>query len=337
MLKKLYQKLVQGSASKKEIEKLAKWLSQLDMAKEMEPQELENYRRKSTYEIQQYISPQVKFVKPWYSHGVVKWSAAAVLLIGVGSVWFLQKHIEEPKVELSQAPAAYIEHTTRPGNRKRVTLSDGTLISLSNASQVRYLQDFGSDKREVFLTGQAFFEVAPDSTRPFLVHTDNLSVSVLGTSFDVQSYDEDGHQLVTVATGKVSVQPMGERSDSTVWLLEKGDQISYDLSNGHARVDQVDLSEELAWLDGQLILKDKPLSEIALHLERWYGMEVHIKNTQLKSRKLSLILSKDPLETVLRMLSIAGDFQYKIKNHPIDDPHSKDFKTQKGALYVEIN
>ncbi|GGC23654.1 hypothetical protein GCM10011386_14500 [Parapedobacter defluvii] len=311
-LRGLYQKVIEGAASSDEQALVARWLDQLDTDEGMDEQAADEWKARSIAELQKAIKPPIpiqsrarKFV--WVA------SAVVVLLVAVTALLIRFYNQQPTEVKTSSQVLAYTEHSTTAGQRKLLTLADGSRIWLGNVSTVRYPKDFQPGKREVFLEGQAFFEVSPDSTRPFLVHTGGLNVRVLGTSFNVKSYSDEGVQTVSVATGKVSVKPT---NDGQEWMLEKGQQVSYHLATKKGVMQETDLSAALNWKDGELIFRDMSLDEIAVQLERWYGVTITIASPSVNNRQLSLSVKDEPLQAVLKMLSLAGDFRFEIRgNH----------------------
>lgn len=262
-------------------------------------------------------------------------SVAALCILALGILLLIQlPHMGSGSLASTTAsiltdssPLEFIEHETLPGQRKRITLSDGSIITLSHASRIRYPKHFEKHERVLTLQGQAFFEVESDSLRPFIVHADQFSVEVLGTSFDVQSYEGEDYHDVTVATGKVRVSGTDTIADEK-WHLAPSERVRYHVQNASAELLSVDLEESLSWMQGRLALRDRSLGEIARHIERWYGVEVQIQNRSLEHRKFSLVLENEPLERVLRMMAIAGGFEYTLTAN-------KD-ETEKGAYHVLI-
>ncbi|SFC68246.1 ferric-dicitrate binding protein FerR, regulates iron transport through sigma-19 [Parapedobacter composti] len=311
-LKNLFQKLTGGTASRKEQQLIAQWLDQLDGGEEMDKQALEAWEIRSMAELRAAIKPKLASRQP--TRKLVWMGAVAAVLLAVLGIWSFRLHLYHPSVD--KLPAVdYVELRTGAGQRKLVTLSDGSRIWLGNASSVRYPKGFQQDRRDVFLEGQAFFEVAPDSTKPFWVHTNGLDIQVLGTSFDVKNYEGEVIKTVTVATGKVLVQPQHAGKE---WTLGKGDQIICHATANQYRVQPADLTVALAWKNGELIFRDTPLEEIATQLQRWYGADINIVSRSLLKRRLSLSVKDEPLQRVLNMLAVAGAFRFDIQGRKVE-------------------
>src|SRR5690606_25989826 len=115
-------------------------------------------------------------------------------------------------------------------------------------------------------------------------------------------------------SGKVSVKPT---HDGGEWMLGKGEQVSYRPADKRATVSVADLPVALSWKDGELIFRETPLEAIAVQLERWYGVTIQVAPQALQTKQLSLSVKNEPLQTVLKMLSMAGDFDFEIKERNV--------------------
>ncbi|MBK1438875.1 DUF4974 domain-containing protein [Parapedobacter sp. ISTM3] len=304
-LEVLYQKVMEGTASPDEQALVVKWLDQLDAGEGMDKQTVDEWQERSMSELRKVTQPpmlgrsrKVKFV----------WAAsAAAVLVCVFTFWLSRPHRPADQAQVQEV--TYMTHSTTAGQRKLLTLADGSRVWLGNVSTIRYPRNFQSDRRELFLEGQAFFEVRPDSTKPFLVHTTGLDIKVLGTSFNIKSYQGETEQAVTVATGKVSVNAV---HDSLGWMLEKGEQVIYHAVDKTGVKQMTDASLAISWKNGELIFRNEPLKGIARQLERWYGVTIEIASPSIANKQLSLSIKDEPLQRVLKMLSLAGDFHADI-------------------------
>ncbi|WP_134090179.1 FecR family protein [Olivibacter sp. XZL3] len=305
-LRELYQKVMEGTASPDEEALVARWLDQLKIDDEMDEQTVDEWQGRSMADLRKAITPPVA-ARSRTSRLIWTSSAAAVLLCFL-TWWLASPH--KPGEPAVAPEVIYATHSTIGGQRKLLTLADGSRVWLGNASSIRYPKDFQHGKRELFLEGQAFFEVKPDKNKPFWVHANGLDIKVLGTSFNVKSYGDETMQTVTVATGKVSVNPA---QDGQEWMLEKGEQVIYHSADKTGIKQMADLSVALSWKNGVLIFRNEPLEEIAEQLERWYGVSIEITSPSIANKQLSLSIKDEPLQRVLKMLSLAGDFRVEIR------------------------
>lgn len=248
---------------------------------------------------------------PIVKHYPYKWAIgiAATLLISLAAGYLLLHNNYTSKQQ------DYIaRQVTHAGERKIITLTDGSRVILNNRSELRYSSQFAANKREVYLKGEAFFDVKHDIKRPFIVHTDQLKVQVLGTSFNVKSYQNDNHTSVGVVTGKVGVN--GQHTKRTYMLLP-GNVLSCD--KRAAAFQQLNLStdEILGWQKGLMSFHQETLEEIIPELERWYDVSVILNSKQLLKKRITASFSRKPLNEVLEILSKTAGFTYVINKNQV--------------------
>ena len=163
----------------------------------------------------------------------------------------------------AQSGALYV---TAPGQRAEVLLRDGTRVRLAPASQLRVATDYGTGRRDVYLDGEAYFDVTHDERRPFTVFTANASAQDLGTQFSVRSYPGEGAVEVVVREGAVALSGVGP--------LEAGD-VGRLTAKGRTDVRRgIDADSALGWLDGRLVFHDAPLADVLRDVGRWYDVDV---------------------------------------------------------------
>lgn len=234
-------------------------------------------------------------------------AAAAVLLLAAGCWWLV--HRPQPKQEI-----VFSEVLTAAGQRKLITLADGSVITLNNASHLRFPKVFSDTLREVYLDGEAFFNIAPNEKKPFTVHSGELDIHVLGTSFNVQHYEADQQIQVVVSTGKVGIYA---KNDTRTWILTPGDMLAYDRTTKTATAHQVLTGDYTGWQTGELVFDNETLENICKRLERWYGVTITIRTVSLKSRRINLKQKNESLQTIMKMLGMAGGFDYEIKGNTV--------------------
>lgn len=195
-------------------------------------------------------------------------TAAAIAAAAVAAfVWFIPRRSSP-----APTPRTY---TTGVGQSADIVLTDGTRVRVAPTSRLRVSADFGLERRDVSLEGQAFFQVTHDERRPFTVYAGNASARDLGTAFAVRSYPADSAVQVVVREGAVSLSGVGR--------LEAGDVGSLTL-DGVARLRRhADAVSLLAWVDGKLQFVDAPLREVLADVQRWYGLDVQLADARLAS------------------------------------------------------
>ena len=196
----------------------------------------------------------------------------------------------------SLAAGAYNRVATPRGGEFRITLADGTQVWLNAESELSYPVAFAGGRREVELRGEAYFEVARDAARPFIVKTAAMDVRVLGTSFNVCAYPEEQAQA-TLVEGSVAVDDGREER-----VLEPGEQLSRDV-DGTVAVRKVDTEAYGEWRNRRFVFEDDLLGTVLGKLERWYDVEFFIQQASLEELRFTGNLPKyENLEEVLRKL-----------------------------------
>lgn len=258
-----------------------------------------------------------------------RWAvAAALLLMGAGAAWYFQ-------MDRGSAPPPGKSLDVHLGSQQTIVLADGTRIRLNAGSHLDYPETFTGPTREVTLTGEAFFDVAPRAGMPFLVHAGKMTIKVLGTSFDVKAYKEDADITTTLISGKVQVT-MDNDPEKNV-ILEPHEKLvvaNIDTTPAPAGVFRNELRyqvrylvpgdrdslAETAWLDNRLIFNDEAFGEVARQLERRYNVQVGFASgdsEDLKEEHLSGVFDKETLQQVLDILRMTTRFDYRVEGQKV--------------------
>ncbi len=207
--------------------------------------------------------------------------------------------------------------TTPRGGQFQLTLADGTRVWLNAASAIRYPIAFLGNKRVVEISGEAFFEVAKDPSKPFLVKRGDLKIKVLGTAFNVNAYENESALKVTLLEGSVKVAKHGRHSA----ILKPGQQAIIDTSSTEKALKLIahaDVEKVVAWKDGLFVFHNDDLGHIMRKLGRWYDVEVNYENNNIISSHLTGAIRRQvPLSEVLKMLELAGGAHFKIAGRKI--------------------
>jgi len=230
--------------------------------------------------------------------------AAAVVIVLLGG-----------RTLLSRTPR-WSENATDAGQRAVIHLHDGTQITLAPMSRLRYTADYGKAHRDVYLDGEAYFQVRPDTRRPFRVHTARSVTEDLGTAFVVRAYGDQNATEVVVAEGRVAlwradtaVTPTARdaRSDARPGLvLEARDLGRLDANGGATFRRGIDVAGQLAWTRGVLAFDGTPLGEVVLTLGRWYNVDIHLESADsvLAARRLTATFDNEPIDLVLKRIAL---------------------------------
>ncbi|MBU3026330.1 DUF4974 domain-containing protein [Zobellia galactanivorans] len=202
------------------------------------------------------------------------------------------------------------------GKTFELHLSDGTKVHLNAGSSLKYPVKFlkGQD-RNVFITGEAFLDVAKDSLHPFTVHTDKMNIRVLGTKFNVSSYPEDETSDVVLVEGSVSLHNAQEAYDPMkVVLLKPGFKGSFNKIDNRITKDPVITSLYTSWMHGELIFRNMSFSSIIEKLERHFNVTIINQNKELSRKKFNANFGKQTVEEVLQELKVNYGIDFKIAN-----------------------
>lgn len=211
----------------------------------------------------------------------------------------------------NQTTELYNEFYAPEGQISEFKLSDGTRVWMNSGTRIKVPMNFDSKHRLVFMEGEAFFEVTKDPKNPFYLHTSELSVKVMGTSFNVSAYQSEENSEITLIEGKVGIK---ERYGQRLAMLLPGQQLVYNKNTGEKLKREVDTLPYEAWRDGKMIFKDRSLEYIAERLERWYNVEIEFKCQEISQLKFTgTILKNKPFSQVLEAITLTSPVRFEIK------------------------
>lgn len=205
--------------------------------------------------------------------------------------------------------------TTPPGVKSSLTMSDGTKVLINSGSTLRFLKNFESNKREVYLDGEAYFEVAKDSLRPFSVITGPVTTTALGTSFNISAYPSE---QISVALVEGLVEVDAHQKDTNRVFLQKGELVSVNNESGKIRKQQFDSELVLAWTNKKIIFQGVHLAEALRILENWYGVKFFIDSKPTREITIYGVFQDETLENVLENISYTAGFNYKINKDEVN-------------------
>lgn len=203
------------------------------------------------------------------------------------------------------------------GKQFELELSDGTIVHLNAGSSLRYPVHFlPLEPRQVFLSGEAYFEVSKNETRTFVVQVDELGVEVLGTEFNISAYEEDENINVVLIDGSVSLNNKGGLQDNST-KLSPGQRGSFDYMSQHVKVDEVNTLLYTSWMQRHLVFRDLTFDQIITKLERHYNIEIENTNTELGKEVFNASFDDIEIEKVLSFFNDAHKIKYTIKNSKV--------------------
>ena len=208
----------------------------------------------------------------------------------------------------------YISYTTDE-TTMTAQLPDGSQVTLNSNSSLRIQKEFRSDQRVVDLVGEAYFEVTPDSSRPFIVNADRIEIKVLGTSFNVNAYQDDSRIEVIVNTGQVAVTREGETTERII--LKPGNRGIFNKSDQSLIISVNKDPNFLSWKTKQLVFEGKTLEEIIITINKIYHSNILITGDSLKKKRVTTSFNDQSLDAILNVLSATLDLNIREKNGDI--------------------
>ena len=261
---------------------------------------------------------------------------AAVFLLGAivsGIFFYFSTHLPEGK-NISQAR---YEFNVPEGQKSDLVLPDGTKVQVNAGSKISFSKEFSETNREIWMEGEAYFEVKKDSSNPFIVHTPGINVKVMGTTFNIRAYSNEQLIETTLVEGKVLLsRQSGSKSTEAEIALEPNHKAVY-LKNKDARIsaelarefrqplkigeilisDEINTQASISWTEGKLIFDNEYFDVIADRLENFYGVSIRIEDESLNNLRYTGTLKKVSIEQALKALQLTTSVNYKMNNNEI--------------------
>jgi len=263
--------------------------------------------------------------------------AAAVFVIGFIFSWILFSTYQA-KTDTS---SVFNTIETPKGSNSVIILPDGSKITLNAQSTLRYPEKFSNDSREVYLEGEAFFEITKDKKRQFLVKTPEIMVKVFGTSFNIKNYPDENIVETTLVEGSISLYKTNAQGDATgkeikmepdqqvilykpkvenepvISKNEKDEQQSKTTKPKLMLAKKIDTKRYISWKDGELIIKSEPLEKLAHTLERRYDVKIHFEEEEIKGYRFTGIIKDETIEQVMAAIKLASSIDYRFDDRNI--------------------
>ena len=249
------------------------------------------------------------------------WKAAAILLIISSSLYVYRSSIQQ------HTKPVYQVLNTLPGNRKILTLPDGTTVTVNSNSKLSFPAHFSDSTREVFLTGEAFFDVHKDHMHPFVIHTGKMNIRVLGTAFNVKAYPNDKFSETTLIRGIIQVTLTDRPADRITlkpteklivnYLTDHANETKATplKTNSLAQITYLQKQDstivETSWLQNKLIFKDQDFETLSNTLERRYNINFQFENDEIKQLRFTGSFENETITEVLNALQLIERFRYK--------------------------
>lgn len=322
----LLESFMRGETSSQEEQLLANWLHSPEAKEELLDYYQETWNnsgndlaaevQRRMYErikSQMHTIPQLnqqKTKKRFPLRRVLQYAAVVLLVImaGVGGHLYTTVQVKDTEHNNSK----YLVQTDK-GQRANITLPDGTVVWLNSYTQLQYNADYGTTKRIVTLTGEAYFEVAKNKDKPFIVKTEGVDVEALGTTFNIKAYQEDPRIVATLFSGAVRIA-----SNENNVILSPDENATYDRNSGRLVINQLENSSYAKmWRDNELVFNGETLDEIAVLLNRMYNVQIIFKSERIKKYCFSGVICNNSLDNVIELISLTSPITYETRGDTI--------------------
>jgi ferric-dicitrate binding protein FerR (iron transport regulator) len=219
-------------------------------------------------------------------------------------------YLEWPGLQNRLHPVRLTTLTVPLNQQKQITLPDGSKVWVNAGSQLKYPRQFNSKTREVYLSGEAYFDIQHDLSKPFIIHTGKVVTTVLGTAFNIKE-DKISHTIkVTVTRGKVSVA----NGNKQLGIITPNQQISFNLLSGKSVQTEVDAKQVIAWQKTELHFEDITFGEAALQLQQRFNVKINFSNDKVKNcRFTGTALKGEKLDKILNVICAFNSATYQTK------------------------
>jgi transmembrane sensor len=282
--------LVASTNNKRLYDEYRKVWDEMDVVQDRTSRELETEWQRLQKAMDEPVNKPTKKTNPF-----LRIAASVVILITVGMAIFYilnQNTLEEVVAESAV---------------QEIELPEGSVISLNLDSKISYPKKFESETREVKLEGEAFFEVAQDTSRPFIIKTDEVYVEVLGTAFNVRAYENEEAVEITVENGKVAVYRIGDKDNMVILVRGQKAVFRKELAE-LAAMENEDINYK-SWKTRKIIFEDTPMSEVVRIVNDIYHTNLELSGTNLNECPVTTVFDNQSLETILSVLSSTLDLE----------------------------
>ncbi|TDQ09450.1 FecR family protein [Pedobacter metabolipauper] len=307
----LLKKYLAGNCSAAEKEQVELWYKSFDQSplpgRTQEKNSLNNVKRKLFNQIQSANPKKARIFRlPVY----LRFAAVLALMTTISlMIYRFSDH----------AGQTAIEYVTLKGEHKVITLADGSVVTLNSGSSLKVKSDFKQSTREVQLSGEAFFKIAKDKSRPFIIQSGNLKTTVLGTSFNINAYPDLSEIKIAVATGKVKVAHTTENKQELMLANEmvKDQVLIFNSKTQLAEIKTGNTELLSSWISNKLYIDNSSMDDIAKQLSRHYNTKVSLDPKMNDTDKYTITLGNENLQTSAQILSEFTHHTFYIKQNQL--------------------
>ncbi len=288
------------------IDQVMQELSGLKMKVKIDEQILDQAQDNSWSRIASEISVESDLNKKARRWKILSIAVSLIFLMVCGSLFLLKKQ-ESISAEMIIAGSAY-------GEIRKIELPDGSLVWLNAGSQLIYPEQFAPDNREVYVMGEAYFDVVKDKSRPFIVKSDMVAVKVLGTRFNIRSYPEDEESEITLESGSVGFDKVNNKFANILYLVPD-QRAAISKKTGNVTIENVSSSNFTGWKERKLRFKSEPFADIVTDLERTFNVSIEVRSEKLKNEVYTgKFESGENLDQILNLIKLNTRMKYTRNN-----------------------
>lgn len=238
---------------------------------------------------------------------LLKWSIriAGIIFIPLALIWGIKGYMS-----VNQKNETWVEIKAPAYTRAEFVLPDGTKGWLNSNSRLRYSGSFIYNRR-VTLVGEAYFDVFKNEKSPFVVNAGNISLKVLGTKFNIASYDDEDNVEVVLEEGRLEFR---DWKMNRSYMMDPKSIITYDKNTSHVSEGIVEPIEYSSWKDGRLVFRNDSLDEIKRRLERWYNVDIEVRGNSERGPRLRATFFDESLDEVLSLIRMSLSIDYSIED-----------------------
>jgi len=309
-IKNLLDRYATGNASEEEVKRIESWLDENGNRNSewlnMNKMHRDIWLASLFQEIRQGITNDEAKVVILRKRNTWRYIAAvAAVFVLFFTLWFEWPALQN-KVSAAQLTVVKVSST----QKKEVVLPDGSTVRINSASQITYPPQFKSAIREVYLAGEAYFDIKHDASRPFIIHTGKVVTTVLGTAFNIKEDKVNHTVVVTVTRGKVSVAN-GTRS---LGVITPNQQITFNTLNNKRVQNDIDAEKVIAWQENYIHFNDVTFAEAAAQLQRRFKVKIIFTNGKIKNCQFTgTALKQEKLDNILKVICAFNKATYQTK------------------------
>ncbi len=229
---------------------------------------------------------------------LLKWVAVACLFIGLG--WIIQNQVISRNYDIYKASYSQV---------REIDLTDGSQVTLGATSKLTVSKKFNKQNRDLSLEGMAFFNVVKDKQHPFTIKTEQMNITVVGTSFTIRSFDTETTSVVTVNTGKVKVD-ISNKSNKDAFYLTPDKQLVYNKESGLVKVKQIDSKKHKQWINKTFYFNKTPLYQVITDMQNMYHVQIKVGDSSINNLEITGEYINESLSEIIKSICFVHNLKF---------------------------